>query len=88
MLLIVPFVWIPVPVGDLWLFAGMMMTQAFRLAPAVVVAPLDYTALLWATFFGWLIWRENPDAITFLGAAIIIASGVFTILREQRQAGS
>ena len=95
--LIVPFVWVPVRLGDLWLFAGIalfgtagmtMMTQAFRLAPAVVVAPLDYTALLWATLFGWLIWREGPHAMTFLGAAIIIASGIFTILREQRQAGS
>lgn len=95
--LIVPFVWVPVRLGDLWLFAGIalfgtagitMMTQAFRVAPAVVVAPLDYTALLWATLFGWLFWRESPDAMTYLGAAIIIASGVFTILREQRQARS
>lgn len=95
--LIVPLVSVPIRLGDLWLFAGIalfgtagmtMMTQAFRLAPAVVVAPLDYTALLWATLFGWLIWRESPDAMTFFGAAIIIASGVFTILREQREAGS
>ncbi|EPX80530.1 DMT family transporter [Salipiger mucosus] len=92
--LLVPFVWVPIRSEDLWLFAGIaffgtagmtMMTQAFRLAPAVIVAPLDYTGLLWATLFGWLIWRESPDAMTLLGAAIIIASGVFTILREQRQ---
>ncbi|SFD97992.1 DMT family transporter [Roseivivax sediminis] len=95
--LVVPFVWVPVRAGDLWLFAGIalfgtagmtMMTQAFRIAPAVVVAPLDYTALLWATLFGWLIWRDSPDAMTVVGAAIIIASGVFTILREHRQAGA
>nr|WP_272214437.1 DMT family transporter [Marinicella sp. W31]MDC2880046.1 DMT family transporter [Marinicella sp. W31] len=61
-----------------------MMTQAFRLAPAVIVAPLDYTGLIWATLFGWLIWRESPDAMTFFGSAIIIASGVFTILRQKR----
>ena len=92
--LIVPFVWIPVRSDDLWLFAAVaffgtagmtMMTQAFRLVPAVVVAPLDYTGLLWATLFGWLIWRESPDAATLFGAAIIIASGVFSILREKRQ---
>lgn len=91
---VVPFVWVPVRLGDLWLFAGIaifgtagmtMMTQAFRLAPAVVVAPLDYTGLLWATLFGWLIWRESLDSMTILGAAIIIASGVFTILREQQK---
>ena len=92
--LIVPFVWVPVRLGDLWLFAGIavfgtagmtMMTQAFRLAPAVVVAPLDYTGLIWATLFGWLIWRESPDMTTLFGAAIIVASGIFTILREKRQ---
>ncbi|MEQ8739474.1 MAG: DMT family transporter, partial [Hoeflea sp.] len=78
---------------DLWLFvaiaifgtAGMtMMTQAFRLASAVVVAPLDYTAIIWATLLGWLFWTEIPDGFTFLGAAIIIASGVFIIWREHR----
>ena len=64
------------------------LVQAFRLAPAVIVAPLDYTGLLWATLFGWLIWRESPDAIMIFGAAIIVASGVITIRREQGQAGS
>lgn len=92
--LIVPFVWVPLQAQDLWLFVGIaifgsagmtMMTQAFRLAPAVLVAPLDYTGLLWATLFGWLIWRESLDAMTMAGAALIIASGVVTVLREQRR---
>jgi drug/metabolite transporter (DMT)-like permease len=61
-----------------------MISQAFRLAPATLVAPLDYTALIWATAFGWLIWAEVPDSATYLGAAIIIASGVVVILRESR----
>jgi drug/metabolite transporter (DMT)-like permease len=89
---IVPFAWIPIEPSDLWLFvataafgtAGItMITQAFRIAPAAVVAPLDYTALLWATAFGWLIWNEVPNTATFVGAAVIIASGVIIILREQ-----
>ncbi|HWK66915.1 MAG TPA: DMT family transporter [Rhizobiaceae bacterium] len=89
---IVPFVWIEVQPADLWLFVAIaafgtagitMMTQAFRIAPAVVVAPLDYTALLWATALGWLIWNEVPDTATFVGAAVIVASGVIIILREQ-----
>jgi len=92
-LFIVPFVWNPIRPEDLWLFgaiaifgtAGMtMITQAFRLAPAVVVAPLDYSAIIWATALGWLFWNEIPDALTFLGAAVIIASGVFIIWREHR----
>ena len=90
---LVPFVWLPVRAEDIWLFvsialfgtAGMtMISQAFRLAPATLVAPLDYTALIWATAFGWLIWTEVPDVATFIGAAIIIAGGVVVILRESR----
>ena len=92
-LFIIPFVWIPVQSEHLWLFvavaifgtAGMtLMTQAFRLAPAVVVAPLDYSAIIWATLLGWLFWTEIPDALTFVGAGIIIASGVFIIWREHK----
>ncbi|MEM5472237.1 DMT family transporter [Hoeflea sp. AS60] len=92
-LFLVPFVWTPVNAQDLWLFAAVaifgtagmtLMTQAFRLAPAVVVAPLDYTAIIWATALGWLFWNEIPDALTFVGAAVIIASGVFIIWREHQ----
>ncbi|PWW01989.1 EamA domain-containing membrane protein RarD [Hoeflea marina] len=95
-LFLVPFVWITPAPEDLWLFAAIavfgtagmtMITQAFRLAPAVVVAPLDYSAIIWATILGWLFWNEIPDALTFAGAAIIIASGVFIIVREHRAEG-
>jgi drug/metabolite transporter (DMT)-like permease len=91
--LAVPLVWVPVRIGDLWLFAGIalfgtigitLMTQAFRLAPAAVVAPFDYTALLWATLLGWLLWDEIPDGATWIGAAIIIASGIYIVWRERR----
>ncbi|WP_138466982.1 DMT family transporter [Poseidonocella sp. HB161398] len=94
--LVVPFFWVPLAARDLWLCAAIsvfgtagmtMITQAFRLAPAVVVAPLDYTALVWATLLGWAIWREIPDPAVFLGAAVIIASGGFTIWREHRAQG-
>lgn len=89
--LVAPFVWRDIQAEHIWLFvaisifgtAGMtMMTQAFRFAPAALVAPLDYTALVWATALGWLIWSEVPDTATFVGAAVIIASGVIVILRE------
>ena len=89
-----PFVWREIQSEHLWLFVAIslfgtvgmtMMTQAFRLAPAALIAPLDYTALVWATAFGWLIWSEVPDTATFLGAAVIIASGVVVILRERRR---
>ncbi len=93
--LVVPFFWTPVRAEDAWLFFGIalfgtvgitMMTQAFRFAPAAVVAPFDYTALIWATLMGWLFWGEIPDVLTYAGAAVIIASGVFIVWRESKVA--
>jgi drug/metabolite transporter (DMT)-like permease len=60
------------------------MTQAYRYAPAAVIAPFDYTALLWGTLFGWLVWHELPDTNVWLGAAIVIASGLYIVHRETR----
>lgn len=90
--LVVPFVWTPIGLEDLWSFAGValfgtagmtLMTQAFRVAPASTVAPFDYSGLLWATVLGWLFWREVPDAPAVLGAAIIVGSGFFILWRER-----
>ncbi|WP_417813469.1 DMT family transporter [Thalassospira alkalitolerans] len=91
--LIVVFFWMPVRAEDIWLFiaialfgtGGMtLITQAFRVADAPTVAPFDYTALIWATGLGWFFWGETPDVLTFIGAAIITASGLFVIFRERR----
>lgn len=94
--LLTPFVWTAIRPEDLWLFFGIalfgtagmtLMTQAFRFAPAAVIAPFDYTALLWATALGWLIWSEVPDLATYVGAGIIILSGLFIVFREQKVGG-
>jgi drug/metabolite transporter (DMT)-like permease len=61
-----------------------LIGQAFRMASASVVAPFDYSALLWASLWGWMIWGELPDAATYAGAAVIIASAVYIVLREAR----
>lgn len=91
--LMVGFVWKPVNPDHIWLFVAIalfgssgitMITQAFRFAEAPTVAPFDYTALIWATALGWLFWGETPDALTFVGAAIITASGLFVIFRESK----
>lgn len=83
-------VWTPVRPADLWLFAAIavcgslglaLIGQAFRMAPAAVVAPFDYTALIWATGLGWLVWGDVPGPWTIAGAAIIMASGAVIILR-------
>lgn len=85
------WVWTPVAAGDLWLFTAIailgslgitLIGQAFRLAPAAVVAPFDYTALIWAALLGWLIWGDVLALWTVVGALVIAASGVIIVLRE------
>jgi drug/metabolite transporter (DMT)-like permease len=62
------------------------LVAAFRRASAGVIAPLDYTAMLWAVLYGWWIWGELPDQRTWIGASIIIVAGLFVIFRETRAA--
>jgi drug/metabolite transporter (DMT)-like permease len=85
--------WTPIDATDLPFFLAIavcgslgitLIGQAFRMAPAAIVAPFDYTALIWATALGWLIWRDVPGVHTLVGAAVIVASGVVIVLREAR----
>lgn len=69
-------------VGTLGAGAQMLMTQAFRLAPAAVVAPFEYTGMIWATLFGFLVFGDVPTPAMLSGAAIIIASGLYILHRE------
>jgi drug/metabolite transporter (DMT)-like permease len=59
------------------------LIQAFRHAPASVVAPFSYSSLIWATLYGWLIFAEWPDPWTWAGAALIIVSGLYIFHRER-----
>lgn len=62
-----------------------LLTDAFRRAPPSVVAPFEYSALLWAIAIDWTFWSVLPDARVYLGGAVIIASGLF-ILRDEHRA--
>lgn len=64
--------------------AQVLLTTAYRGAPVAVIAPFDYTAMLWAASFGYLIWDEVPHPAVALGALIVIASGVYITVRETR----
>ncbi len=70
-------------------FAGglghFFLIRAFRFAPASVVAPFSYSSLVWATLLGFLIWSELPDMATWIGAALIVAAGLYIYFRERRQ---
>ncbi len=62
----------------------LFMTSSLRFAPVSVVVPFDYSQLLWAVLLGWAIWNTQPLATTWIGAAIIVASGLYTLYREHR----
>lgn len=64
-----------------------LISQSFRLAPAAIVAPFDYTALIWASLLGWLLWGEIPVIWTYAGAAVIVASGIYIVFRETMSRG-
>lgn len=62
--------------------AQVFMTKAYAAAPAAYVSPFSYTAILFATLFGWLVWDQMPAMNVVIGSAIVIASGLFILYRE------
>lgn len=60
------------------------LTGALRLAPVSAVVPMDYSGLVWGTLYGWLLFGAWPATATWLGAPLIIASGLYIVERERR----
>ena len=71
-------------VGVTATISGVLGVYAYRAAPASVLAPLQYLEIVSATIFGWLVFGHLPDALKWLGIAIIISSGLYIIWRERR----
>jgi S-adenosylmethionine uptake transporter len=71
-------------VGVTATISGVLGVYAYRAAPASVLAPLQYLEIVSATIFGWLVFGDLPDALKWLGIAIIIASGLYIIWRERK----
>ena len=63
-------------------------TEALCHAPVAILAPFDYTAMIWAVAFGYVIWADLPDGWTLTGTAIVIASGLYVLHRETRRGGT
>ncbi|MDE0879348.1 MAG: DMT family transporter [Sphingomonas bacterium] len=79
-----PVVWIlMIGVGALGGVAQLAMTSALKFGPVSLVAPMDYSSLLWATIYGWVIFAVLPDSATWIGAPVIVASGLYIVWREQ-----
>jgi drug/metabolite transporter (DMT)-like permease len=58
--------------------------KAYQRAEAALVAPFAYTEIVWATSFGLFVFGDFPNLFTFIGTAIIIASGVYVVHRERK----
>jgi drug/metabolite transporter (DMT)-like permease len=85
--------WVPIAQADAPLllalavtgFGGQLaITEAFRHGQASAVAPFEYSALAWGVGLDWLIWQSLPASHTWLGAAIIVGSGLYLVRREKR----
>jgi drug/metabolite transporter (DMT)-like permease len=70
--------------GIVAMLAHVSVNLAFKLADAATVAPLQYTQLFWAIVFGWLFFGDLPSVAKLIGAAMIIASGLFIFFRERQ----
>jgi drug/metabolite transporter (DMT)-like permease len=64
--------------------AHILLTESYRLAPASLVAPFDYTSMVWAFLLGYFFFNELPTVHVFIGAAIIAAAGLLVIWRERQ----
>ena len=84
--------WVPLQTSDGWLIAGVglagslaqvALTEAFRRGEASLIAPLEYTALFWVVCLDLLLWGVLPDMVTWIGAGIVVASGLYLLRREK-----
>jgi S-adenosylmethionine uptake transporter len=88
-----PFVWrwpettmevgLLVSMAVLAAFAELLVIRALEVAQAVIVAPVHYSILIWGTMYGYLVFGQLPDLWTWVGAMIIVATGVYTLNRER-----
>ena len=86
-----PWVWVTPGRSEVLLLVGLALLaglaevcviRALELGLAVAVAPVHYTLIIWASLYGWLVFGQFPDAWTWAGTAIIVATGMYTLRRE------
>ena len=73
-----------VSLGFLGGLAHIFLTESYRYAAASVVAPFDYSSMLWALLLGYWLFGELPEKLVYLGAAIVTGAGLFVIWRERQ----
>lgn len=62
-----------------------LLTLSLRYADASLLAPFDYTTLVWSVFFGYLFWDSLPEPATYIGAGLVVAGGAYAMVSERRQ---
>ena len=75
-----------VGVAFVGVIAQFTVTKAYAIASPSLIAPFEYTALIWSAMLGYLLWRDIPDIYAVIGALLIIGSGIYVIHREALQA--
>lgn len=97
MSLLMPGVYKPVEIVDLgamgimallYFVATLFMIGAYRVGEAAIVAPMQYSQMIWALIFGYFLFGEVPDVQTLFGVMVIIASGIYIVYREARSNNS
>ncbi|MBS7538652.1 DMT family transporter [Ancylobacter lacus] len=73
-------------IGFLGGIGQILLTESYRYAPASVVAPFAYSAMLWSLLLGFILFAEVPPLLVLVGAAVVIGAGLFVIWRERRPA--
>jgi len=79
-------IWVFMASAGIGAVAQLLITEAFRLGEVSLLAPIQYTSLLWAGFFGYAIFGDAPTATLLIGAAVIVASTLYIVEREARLA--
>ena len=91
---LLPVVYVPIELPHLAMvvvvaalaFAAMLLSiGAYRRSEAALVAPMQYSQIIWATLFGAVLFGESPDLWTIVGAGLIVASGLYIVFRESRR---
>lgn len=88
----IPVFWVNMAGTDIWLLALLCLTsvsghflmiKALSHAPVTVIQPFNYLQLVWSIFVGLVVFGDMPDKWTLIGAAIVVASGLFVLYRER-----
>ncbi len=91
-MVILPFVWQPVPFADWGWFAvngfligsaHFLMIETFRYGEAALVAPFKYSGAVWAAIFGYFIWGDIPDLGTVMGVTVVVVASIYILYRER-----